>query len=371
MDHLQVSDVRKIAVLRTNQGVGDLLVCLPAIRSLKAAYPHAEIVWLGLSWHERFLCDRPTGIDRLIEVPPSLQLRNLNQKMDRDETAFFEDLRREAFDIAINFQAEEDLSYYILQQLNARCIIGQSMSLRQLYDRSIPYTYYQHEIIRHIHLVRLLGANDVTLSPTIELHNWEKEEAERLILELAMEKPFVLLHPGATDMRRRWPTSKFATVADELIEKGFDILLAGDERDAPIIQDVIQQMNGKAYVLYDGIALGVLAALQTLSQLVISNDTGPLHLARSVSCPTIGLYWAPNVINWGPLNQDRHIQLISWDLPCPSCGIIPNRPYPFEPKSAQCQHLHSFIRTIAVADVLDAAHRLLFTARPYVNQIGC
>ncbi|MBD1421510.1 hypothetical protein H8B21_08015 [Sphingobacterium chuzhouense] len=118
-------------------------------------------------------------------------------------------------------------------------------------------------------------------------------------------------------------------------------------------------MKNRPFFIFEGLSLGVMAALQEKSRLLISNDTGPLHLARTVECATVGIYWAPNVINWRPLYQDKHLQMISWELTCPECGIIPNNPYPFEPKTQRCEHLHSFVASIEVDDILTAARSLL------------
>ncbi|MBD1421508.1 glycosyltransferase family 9 protein [Sphingobacterium chuzhouense] len=54
MKKSKLSKVRRIAILRTNSGLGDLLVCLPAIQALRYTYPDAEIVWIGLPWHKTF-----------------------------------------------------------------------------------------------------------------------------------------------------------------------------------------------------------------------------------------------------------------------------------------------------------------------------
>jgi ADP-heptose:LPS heptosyltransferase len=91
---------------------------------------------------------------------------------------------------------------------------------------------------------------------------------------------------------------------------------------------------------------------------MISADTGPLHLARAVNTPTIGFYWAPNLINWGPVTRTIHRPLISWKMECPICGIVPNNPYPFEPKTDTCDHPVSFVRDITIEQVLEAVESL-------------
>jgi ADP-heptose:LPS heptosyltransferase len=93
--------------------------------------------------------------------------------------------------------------------------------------------------------------------------------------------------------------------------------------------------------------------------LVVSNDTGPLHLARAVGARTVGIYWAPNVLNWGPLSRDRHRLGISWQLECPQCGIRPVSPWPFQPQKPDCSHPYSFVESVPVAEVVELAAELL------------
>jgi ADP-heptose:LPS heptosyltransferase len=107
------------------------------------------------------------------------------------------------------------------------------------------------------------------------------------------------------------------------------------------------------------LGLGGLAALLKKSALVISNDTGPLHLARAVGAATVGIYWGPNVLNWGPLSRNRHRLAISWQIECPGCGVAPVHPWPFQPVTAACDHPYSFVESVTVAEVLALASDLL------------
>ncbi|MBC8033028.1 MAG: glycosyltransferase family 9 protein [Chitinophagaceae bacterium] len=137
-------------------------------------------------------------------------------------------------------------------------------------------------------------------------------------------------------------------------------MFCGAPADRNSVDAIISEMTQPAINLCGKISLGGLAALISAARLVIGPDTGPLHLARAVSTPTVGMYWAPNLINWGPLTRKLHVPLISWNLPCPLCGIIPNEPYPFEP-TGNCSHAVSFVRDIHVEEVLRAVENILST----------
>ncbi len=352
------NSIQKIAVLRATNGLGDLLVCLPAVKALKEIYPAAEIILFGLPWHQQFITPGRCAFDRVIPVPQCYRVSSLSDP-EEPNTEFWSLLDDESFDIVFNFQGCHPRSAAFIQHLGARLTVGHTPPTPYRYDLQVPYTYYQNEVLRYCELVSLVTKRPCPLDPVVSLKNQEFVQANILLKEADIKGRFIVFHPGATDPRRRWPAEKFIRLGDRLSEHNYKIVLAGDVYEKHIIDHIREQMSCSAVALYRGISLGVLAALQSKSSLVISNDTGPLHLARAVGASTIGLLWAPNVINWGPLSGHRHRILIDWELRCPKCGIMPNNPYPFEPKTAQCEHLYSFVDHIPVSEVLDEALKLL------------
>jgi ADP-heptose:LPS heptosyltransferase len=86
---------------------------------------------------------------------------------------------------------------------------------------------------------------------------------------------------------------------------------------------------------------------------VISNDSGPLHLATAAGAATVGIYWCGNAITAGPLTTARHRALLSWRLNCPTCGLDCIR--------FDCGHRESFVADVPVKEVYMAALDLLFS----------
>jgi ADP-heptose:LPS heptosyltransferase len=156
-----------------------------------------------------------------------------------------------------------------------------------------------------------------------------------------------------------WPLENYARLADELKQRHYEIVFTGASEDRQIIDDIIYNMNYTAINACGNFSLGGLAAVLSKAALMISADTGPLHLGRAVNTSTIGFYWAPNLINWGPLTRTIHRPMISWKMECPVCGIVPNNPFPFEPKTDSCDHPVSFVRDISVEQVVEAVENLL------------
>lgn len=357
LSQLKVQNVKKIAVLRAN-ALGDFIVTLPALQAIKNTYPKAEIVLLAKPWHKEFLVKGRSPVDRVIVVPVKKGIREEKGVVEdeRKVAAFIAQMQEEAFDVVMNFQGMGISANPFIKSFNAGLTVGLTTEGAAPLDRSINFYYYQNEMARYLEVAALVGAAPVSLEPQLAVLESDKEEIKSLLLQL-QDKPFIALQPFAIDLRRMWPLENYPALADQLIEKGFKVVFTGADNDRQAVDTIILKMKYVAINSCGTFSLGGTAALLQNAAMVIGADTGPLHLARAVNAPSIGMYWAPNLINWGPITHNIHQPLISWKMECPVCGVVPNNPYPFEPRT-NCQHEVSFVRDITVAQVLKAADDL-------------
>lgn len=357
-----MKNIKKIAILRAN-ALGDFLVTLPAIKAIREKYPDAQIVLLGRPWHQSFLVKGRTPVDRVIVVPVMKGIRNEKNQAENfnEQEKFFGQMEAEKFDIAIHFQGNGISANPFINRLKASLTVGLTSPGAASIDQSIPFYYYQNEVLRYLEVVSLLGAKTNSIEPQINVLNQDQAEIKGL-LDYLNEKPFVVLNPFAIDIRRTWPAENYHSLADQLKEKNLEIVFTGSEEDKVGVEVIISRMKHKAINACGMFSLGGLAAILEKALLVIGADTGPLHLARAVNTPTVGIYWAPNLINWGPLMRSIHRPVVSWNLACPFCGIVPNDPYPFEPQD-DCRHEISFVRDIKVEAVMKAAQEILYKNR--------
>ncbi len=348
-----VPDVRKIAVLRVN-ALGDFLFTLPALEALRAAYPDAEIVLLAKAWHAQFLAGRPSPVDRVEVVP---RCRGVGEEPGIAEDAeqlaqFFEHMSGERFDLALQLHGGGRYANPFMRNLGARVTVGLKTPDAVPLDRWIPYIYLQHEILRHLEVVSLVGAPSVQLEPRIAVTQEDRAEVRRFVA--TSEKPLVVLHPGATDPRRRWPPAKFAAVGDALAVAGAHVAITGTNAEREVVETVVGEMQTEALDLCGQLSLGGLTALLAQARVVVANDTGPLHLAAAVGTATVGIYWSFNLVNAGPLTRLRHRPLVSWQFTCPLCGS--------NNETTRCDHQVSFVAAITTVDVIAAAQELGFAS---------
>jgi ADP-heptose:LPS heptosyltransferase len=266
-------------------------------------------------------------------------------------------MQKEHFDVAIHFHGNGVSANQFINRLNAGFTVGLTSEKAEKIDRAIHFYYYQSEVIRYLEVASLIHAKPVSFEPQLNVLNEDVEEVKGLF-SLLDKKPFVVLHPFATDIRRAWPAENYVPLADWFCEQNMEVVFTGSKEDNAEVENMISKMKHKAINTCGTVNLGGLAALLQKARLVIGGDTGPVHLARAVNTPTVGIYWAPNLINWGPLSRSIHRPVVSWNMQCPFCGEVPNAPYPFEPQNG-CEHKVSFVKDISVEEVKQAASELL------------
>jgi ADP-heptose:LPS heptosyltransferase len=363
-----VTDVGRIAVVRAS-ALGEFVSSLPALYSLKAAYPGAELTLLGAPWHARALSGRPGPVDHVAVVPSMPGLRD-GDCAPGELDAFLRWASAEGFDIALQMHGGGRTSNPFVAALGARVTAGLRAPDAAGLDRCVPYAHYQPEIFRCLEVVGLVGAAPVTHEPVFELTERDHAQARTVLAEAT--RPRVVLHPGAADQRRRWPAERFAAVGDALAAAGVEVLVTGTGRERATVDAVCAGMRLPVRPLVDELTVPGLAALLAGSALLVANDTGPLHLAAAVGTRTVGLFWVGNMINGAALERTRHRPLISWTVQCPECGADCTRDrYPARAGSSvrrpargpACRHAVSFLADIPVDEVVEESLDLLAAHR--------
>jgi ADP-heptose:LPS heptosyltransferase len=319
MMYARVENARRIAVLRAG-ALGDFIFTLPALDALRAAYPDAEIALLGKAWLANLLRERPGPIDRVVTVP---LVRGVGAAPDAHEDfaaleAFFARMQAEHFDIALQLHGGGRYSNPFALRLGARVTAGLRAPDAMPLDRWMPYLYRQNERLRQLEAVALVGATLQTLVPQLAVTPRDIAAADAALAPTT--SPLVVLQPGCTDPRRRWPADHFGALADALAARGARVAINGTASEAALVQQVRSHMQHDVIDLCGKLSLGALAGLMSRAQLIVSNDTGPLYLAQAVGAATVGIYWLENLANFGALFVTRHRHALSTRIDCPVCG---------------------------------------------------
>lgn len=304
-----VENTRKIAVFRALQ-LGDMLCAVPAFRALRAAYPNAEIVLLGLPWAKSFVERFSAYFDGFIHFPgyPGLP----EQPFDQLEWQQFANrMRREGFDLILQMQGNGSVVNEMLRELNAGVVAG----FHSEGNEGDPTCFVQYpggisEVHRHLRLMGHLGIpthGDMLEFPVRD------EEVRHLHDECPLlgRDRFVCVHPGSRGAWRQWPPSHFACLADQCAGMGYQVVVTGTAGEAPITREVIKQMDYPAIDLTGQTGLGEIGQLIKEADLLISNCTGVSHIAAAVETPSIVISMDGEPERWGPLNKALH-KTIDW-----------------------------------------------------------
>jgi ADP-heptose:LPS heptosyltransferase len=338
------NEVRKIAVLRPN-AVGDFVFALPALHALKHCYPAAEIVLLGKAWHAEFLRGRPGPVDRVAVLPP---VPGVGAPVDAacDPGAierFVEAMRAERFDIALQMFGAGHYSNPFLLRLGARLSAGARADDAPLLERWAPYCEPNNRRLALLEIAGLVGAWPGPLPrPELAVTSADRLEAARALPPLRDER-LAMLQPGSTDPRRCWPAQRFAQLGDRLVAMGMRVAVNGSAGEAALVDAVVGQMRRPAIALAGTLGLGGLCGLLERSSLVVSNDTGPLHLALALGVPSVGIFWLTNLVEGMPLRQSGLRAALSLRTRCPVCGQ--------DNVGRRCAHDESFVTDVSLEQV--------------------
>lgn len=346
-------DFKKIALLRAN-GLGDLIFALPAIKALKTTFPNATLVYLGKFWHKEFLKYHPEIIDKVIVIPP---IKGVGENFTDTKALpdFFEKVRKEDFDLAVQIHGGGHNSNPFVKKLGAKLSIGLMTPDASELDLNLPYIYYQNEVFRCLEVVSLVAAESQSIEPTIRVAPEELKEAEPFL----PNRQFAVLVTGATDSRRRWPIENFAKVADALDSQGLDVIITGSSEETDLAKQLLRLTKTSVKNLIGKLSLSALTGLLFQAKIVVGNDTGPLHLARSLGTKTVGIFWCGNLINAGPATRAKNYPAVSWQIYCSMCRTnMATNGIPFSPQNS-CDHNESFVRSVPTREVIEHSLRLI------------
>lgn len=341
MNPLIAPPVERIAVFRALV-LGDLLCAVPALRAIKAHWPAAELTLVGLPW-ARDWAARVPHIDRFEEFPG---LAGLPERVP-DAAAwpgFIERMRAGRFDLALQMHGSGSIVNPMVASFGARHTAGfhEPGERPPQHWLHTPWPTQGHEIERMLALTDHLG---VARAGTHLEFPVEQEDRRQLSLQWPAwntAAPYVVVHAGAQLPSRRWLPERFAEAADALADKGARIVLTGTRGEAPIVAAVQARMRSAATNLAGITSLWTLGALVENASLVVSNDTGIMHVAAALGTPSVAVSSGADVSRWAPLDHKLHAVL--WQaMPCRPCSFN------------TCPYDHACARAIETSSVIAAA----------------
>jgi heptosyltransferase II len=305
-----VSYYHNILVRGVNR-LGDTLFTLPAIKSLKVKYPDSRVTILTKPMPVDLYKYNPY-VDDIIIFDSNGRHRGLHGRLRLIKT-----LRKASFDLAVlihnNF---ESALMAFLSGIPER--IGYQKELRSgLLTRSLPFPKSPTPRVEHfLAITKLVACEGKDNQPDLYLSSSEKKWAAARLGDVP--RPIVGIIPGAQEKTRIWDSGRFAAVADGLIgEAKASVLILGGPGEKKLSLSVRSQMKNFSFDMTGAFNLRELIAILNSCDLVIANDTGPMHIANLLGVNVITFFGAGDLNETRPVGKNAHI--IHKDLPCSPC----------------------------------------------------
>ncbi|HEY0873377.1 MAG TPA: glycosyltransferase family 9 protein [Vicinamibacterales bacterium] len=318
--------------------LGDIVHAVPAAAALRRAYPHARIDWLVDAKH-RGILDLVPVVDRVIVLAKP----NLTGWLTAAQQ-----LRAGQYDVALDFQGLMK-SAVLARASGARRILGFSIwHLREkgaapFYSESMDASREQpHVVYKNLRLIEAVGVTDAAIE--FPFRTVPSPARDAMIAEAA-GAGFAVLNPGAAWPNKRWYSDRFGELAAFVREvRGLVPFVLWGPGEEALARAVIDASNGAAR-LAPPTGLADLVEICRSASLMVSGDTGPLHIATAVGTPVVAIFGPTDPERNGPWRPDD-VTVSRYD----TCGCHYDR---------RCTQESWCLTTIPVAEVTAAVQRRL------------
>lgn len=319
------NDAENILCVRLDS-IGDVLMTTPAIRAIKEARPGRRITLLTSPAGVEIASLVPE-IDEVIVYDAPWMKATAPRSNSQPELEMAEKLRGLKFDAAVIFTvfSQNPLPSAFLCYLAdiplrlAHCHENPYQLLTNWVLDPEPGCGIRHEVRRQLDLVATINCRTDNEQMSLKVPGNANSRIFHLLHELGidLERPLVVIHPGATATSRRYPPEGFTEVARRLIlDANFQVIFTGAESEQELVAGIQANMRTDSHSLVGRLNLAELAGLIELAPLVISNNTGPVHMAAAVGTPVVDLYALTNPQHtpWAVPHR-----VLFHDVPCKFC----------------------------------------------------
>ena len=304
---------QRIALIKPS-ALGDIAHALPVATMLRQRFPHAELSWIVNTSYASLLENHP-DLDEVIRYDRGLIKKRLFDGINY-HARFFRQLRSRRFDMVIDLQGLLR-SALLVKATGARWKIGLSSAregARWFYNIILPDDLWNmHAVDRYWLVAEALGVGHQ--SKQFRFPSLDTERNRWLASLAALPRPWVMMNLGTRWETKRWPVDHFAILGQHvtMTSSGSTILVGGPD-EAALAHQYQQKWSRNVLSTVGKTSLRDLTALLTLSDLVISNDSGPLHLAVALGKPVLSPFTCTSPIRTGPYGQPGGV--VSTTVPC-------------------------------------------------------
>jgi len=311
---MTANNVQKILIIKPS-ALGDIALALPALASIRKSFPDAEISWLVRKEFAPLL-EMAGDLDKIIIFD-----RKFMGKWYKSPKAFaklfrfFKTLSSPKFNIVID-----------LQGLFRTALFGRITGCKKRFGmkgaRECASMFYTNKVPRDddcIHLVDLnnkiisaAGATEKVMQYDLTIDEQTLSSTDELLAENGCrEKKYAILVTGAAHANKCWPAEKFAELADRLHSQfGLSVIAVGTNMDKPGVEKLKGIAKTDVIDLAGKTNIKVLTAMMSKASVVITNDTGPGHIAQATGAPVVMVFGPTNPSRVGPYKKPQCVAAV-------------------------------------------------------------
>ncbi|MDP9174115.1 MAG: lipopolysaccharide heptosyltransferase I [Planctomycetota bacterium] len=308
----QIPAPRRVLIIKPS-AIGDVVHALPVLPRLRKLWPSASITWMATPPCAALVQNHPLIDDVIIFQRKRFGRVFYNPGAMLELVGLVRQLRRRRFDLVIDLQGLFR-SAWVARATGAPHRIGFAGAREGapvFYTRLVECSQENdHAVERYLKVASALGCDGGPIEFTFAVDDADRQFAAALV---PAGSRYAVFLPGANWGTKRWPVEKFAGLVEPLKKQfGLDVVVAGARADSILAQQIPGTIN-----LTGKTNLRQMVALLERAELVVANDTGPMHMAAALKRPLVAPYGPTSPRRTGPFG--RMDSVIRLDIPCSPC----------------------------------------------------
>jgi lipopolysaccharide heptosyltransferase I len=347
---VRLDGARRILLVKPS-ALGDVVHSLPVVATLHRRYPMVLLDWLVEEEAAPLVQGHP-AVTEVVVSGRRRWLRRLRRPSEiratlREMGTFLGALRRRRYDAVLDLQGLFKSALYLLATgapIRVGLADGREGAPWVLTHRVPVPAQPVHAVDRYLALAAAVDAQEIVREFTIPIQPHDLTVAENLLA--ICPRPRVVLHPAARWPTKLWEAKRWRRLAATLAAEGASVILTGSTADEAVAGEIAQGMQPPLRSLVGRLSLKQLAAVLQSVDLMVTVDSGPMHIAAAMETPVLALFGPTDPTRTGPLGPGG---VLRQPLPCSPCLQ----------RKCRISDTYRCMRDLEVEEVLRAAQQLL------------
>lgn len=325
----KLKDVKKVLILRTDH-IGEVLLSTVVVDVIKKHYPKAHVTFVTSSL-AKSIVESKKGIDEIL-IFETLDERNLWPRM----FGWFRQIAFKGYDLAILLNANKFL-HLVVFLAGIKTRIGFDRKWPFLLTHKVADTKAEgskHEVDYNLEVLEAIGIKESGIKPLLKVSEFEEKNIKEILVEKSVDlkKKIILVQPGSSFVQKRWPKEYFIELIEKLLSVyDVNIILSGNIKELELCASIAERFHRSVLNFAGKLSLKQLIALISIGDLVVANDSGPMHISAALDRPTIAIFGrgtkGTGPKRWGPVGSNSIV--FHKPMECSDC-YNENCPYDFK-----------------------------------------